>query len=637
MKKALLFLVLTIAAVLAFVPPARTQILNAVTRGMMSSGIVTVNAKTPLTIGTNYTMSNPAIAPSGVASATSGSCTTGGNSPYRFYTAWANLSGITNLSPASANVNGTFLKRVVVTRTETVPSGAMGWLVYWSGTTDSHAVKRLCSAGSADSVLVASGTSTYDCACGATGTVHGGTNQTGIKSLTSINTLANNVIGMGTVGATIGSATEDTRRLDLSGATPRWSADSGANYGLFMVRPTKLVTICASGCDYTTPALACATETSTAANPITYLVMPGVISQSGTTQTCAAEDSATFAGYGAGVSVIDCGTVNCLSLGESLNISVQGLTIKGRRSIDWSLLGTGGGLSHIHDNTFISNNDGSTGEDCILYGSGGGAAAANSQLHLYDNRCGYVTDGFTILEDNNTAVFSRDNYFYHVTAPYSSRASGWSLFAIPCIFHSVGDVFNLDSTPSTAHSGAGVGNNAYLFDGGSTTSCTTPTSLSIRAASVYINDKTANGTNADATAIRVVSTATEAALINVSGSSLSVNMPNDSGNGNSRGIEVTNATTVVPLYGTRIRTTGGQVATRLDLDGNVVGSILVGPDSDWLTDDGKLTGDRSRNPLATAPTSCTANKDKYIDTSGALCFCTATDTWTNISGAGSCV
>jgi len=41
-------------------------------------------------------------------------------------------------------------------------------------------------------------------------------------------------------------------------------------------------------------------------------------------------------------------------------------------------------------------------------------------------------------------------------------------------------------------------------------------------------------------------------------------------------------------------------------------------------------------PTATAPATCTAAQDIYTDTSGALCFCTSTNTWTNASGVGAC-
>lgn len=40
--------------------------------------------------------------------------------------------------------------------------------------------------------------------------------------------------------------------------------------------------------------------------------------------------------------------------------------------------------------------------------------------------------------------------------------------------------------------------------------------------------------------------------------------------------------------------------------------------------------------LATAPATCSIG-DHYIDTSGAACFCTASNTWTNVSGVGTCV
>lgn len=41
-------------------------------------------------------------------------------------------------------------------------------------------------------------------------------------------------------------------------------------------------------------------------------------------------------------------------------------------------------------------------------------------------------------------------------------------------------------------------------------------------------------------------------------------------------------------------------------------------------------------PLATAPAACTAYSDIYVDTSGALCWCSATNTWSVVTGGGTC-
>src|SRR3990167_6596446 len=58
----------------------------------------------------------------------------------------------------------------------------------------------------------------------------------------------------------------------------------------------KVVTVCASGCRYTTLNAACAAQTSTAANPIEYRIGPGAYTGKA---TCSGEDWATFHGSGA--------------------------------------------------------------------------------------------------------------------------------------------------------------------------------------------------------------------------------------------------------------------------------------------------------------------------------------------------
>jgi len=75
-----------------------------------------------------------------------------------------------------------------------------------------------------------------------------------------------------------------------------------------------------------------------------------------------------------------------------------------------------------------------------------------------------------------------------------------------------------------------------------------------------------------------------------------------------------------------------------------VGSTINVNDSSYAVDDytdgdgagiGGIRIIRSRFAQVTAPTLCTIG-DSYTDTSGAVCACTATNTWTNMSGVGAC-
>lgn len=95
-----------------------------------------------------------------------------------------------------------------------------------------------------------------------------------------------------------------------------------------------------------------------------------------------------------------------------------------------------------------------------------------------------------------------------------------------------------------------------------------------------------------------------------------------------------------------IEAIAGNVSTRLRSFGSGAsilqssfGPVVTADSSGGTTMAGKATvSDLLKiTPKATAPATCTAATDIYTDTSGALCFCTSTNTWTNTSGVGLCV
>lgn len=84
----------------------------------------------------------------------------------------------------------------------------------------------------------------------------------------------------------------------------------------------------------------------------------------------------------------------------------------------------------------------------------------------------------------------------------------------------------------------------------------------------------------------------------------------------------------------------GTCGFRVTIDGVVQAGNYTGAGIGTITTllkDVHLPTDVIRNScLATAPATCSIG-DSYCDTSGANCFCTAANTWTNMTGVGACV
>ncbi len=638
MKKIALYLMLTLAAVVGFVPPVRTQVLNAITPALLQARAWTFTAlqtfsggvKTPLKIGTDYTLANPAVAPTGATSATSGTCTTGANSPYRFYTAWANLSGITNLSPASGDVAGTFLKGVRVTRSETVPSGATAWLVYWSGSLDAHAVKKLCLSGTADSLLVASGTSIYDCSCSSAGTAHGGTNQTGLKAKASIEVAADNVIGFGSVGTTIGSVTENVRRIRATGVNLEYSSDSGATYGVLgsdVIQ--RQVTVCAAGCDYTTLNAACATETSTAANPIEYRIGPG--SYTGQV-SCSGEDRAAFVGSGPGVTTLIAtgvtGNDGTFKPGTSTNFTVSDMTISGHRAVHWDGASVGGGRVLFTNVEFVTEGIGAGFEDGFFADN----LVAGTELRIEDYRLLTNEDGITIDDGGgNIDLLLKSGTHRCISSPTIGMRS-IRFNSTPCRFAAQNLLIDCEMSPA-----GGLSMTGFEWNGGATGGCSANAYGVIQGTTVRLKH---NGTTGGSSVIGVDVSAAASTLtdLRIMGSDITATAV--SVNTNVLGVQTATTTTQTSVVGSRVRASGG--TSNQDFKSTAAGGqmTMVGTDYVAADDTGRHRSTLKQTCITTAPATCTQG-ESYFDCQGStMCLCTTTNVWTDlITGAspGGCV
>ena len=393
-------------------------------------------------------------------------------------------------------------------------------------------------------------------------------------------------------------ATVDTKDLDL---VPAFN---------------KIVNICPSGCEYTNINSACAGETSTAANPITYRIGPGVYTTAGASNSCNGEDSASFVGAGMEATKIDVGSgFDALNLGTSANSTVADMTLVGLHSINGGPLGGDNTIRNVH--MYTHQGAGISGDCAILSGATGG------RIFLNDNKCGIVADGIAFVGTTNYDVFASGNYFYNTPAALDvgSTAAYW-LQTLPCQFVSSGDVIDLFGT----YTDASIGVTGFLLDGDNAQTCAT-TVAEIHGLALTINIGNGAGNSTGIAGISVPAVATELNPVVVSDSNIQVEASVATTFGAVRGIDNSAQTnTAVHVYGTRVRATNGEVSTRFDLKGFDAGSIIVGPDSDWLLDNELLTGDRGRNPRGSAPSACTVG-DRYTNTSGVAYFCRATNTW----------
>jgi hypothetical protein len=345
-----------------------------------------------------------------------------------------------------------------------------------------------------------------------------------------------------------------------------------------LVEPNKrTVHICAAGCEYTTLSAACAAETSTAANPITYRVHAGTYAATNT--MCTGEDNASFVGDGIGVTTLqgndpgfgsgagnDCGAdpqacKGAINTGTSTDIEITGFTLKGNRGVWMNGVGTGGGNVYIHHNEFITttaNGD----EDCVFWR----AFAAGSEVRAENNICTTRADGFTVDNDATTKIYSEGNVF-HTSATVASQVAMWTLRSIPCFFYSRDDL--VDVTGGSTSNSSIYG---YQFDGNpgdGSTGCAAGTAVAvIQSPAIRINNTSTGGAGivGSAIGITVSSTGAEMGRLEIHSPNILTNT-DDSGDGVSYGVN-NNLDALTPrIYGGRIRATGGAASTSKDITG----------------------------------------------------------------------
>lgn len=457
---------------------------------------------------------------------TGGSCSSART--YRFYVSYANASGHTELSPPSYELTPTSGTTNLVTLT--IPAGNIPWnAASWSGwftsDSDNHVTVYGCGASGAEET-VDNETLTFSCKCSTT------TDAIEPTSNTTANVYPLRV-----------------------GAGPD---------GVYVSTPSRrIVDICPVGCQYSTLKSACAANTSTAASPLIFYVHAGTYSTGGvgTTaeQNCTGQTSATIRGDGEATRIIntstDSGDFGALSLGNSTNITLEDMYIKGHRAV-WCD-GCGGRLTFR--NLILQADSAQLDNDCEFLKN----QPANSVRRDDNVRCFSFVDGFTQGTVTPPFYWYMSNNYIDRGADGTNTSGGAVIIgAIPTFFSSVGDVINI-STAWTGNSGA-ASVQGYRFIG-TDTGCTSGCTASIVAPTIHIANTDAATEGATVRGIEVYDDAAELASVNVISPDVILSTTVGPTTGTVQGVYVNNTTSYVYVTGGRFRTSGGN--TNLDFDG----------------------------------------------------------------------
>lgn len=391
------------------------------------------------------TLADPPPPVASAGSASGGSCSSA--ITYRLYLSYKNATGETDLSPPSIEftpASGT-TNKITITRPATIPANVNTWSAWFTYSTDDHVVVYGCGT-SGSAVDTARATATYDCLCSTS------TDATEPTSNTTENVYIMRIAqGPSSNLVTFGSG------LTVSG-------------GSFIRSGPRVKEVCPVGCEYATLNAACAAETSTAANPITYQLHVGVYAAADT--MCSGEDHASFIGDGRGVTVLqgidhgagyvagnDCSAAvlackGALNLGTSTNIEVSDMTLKGNIGLWWNGASTGGGASYLHDlelTTTTSNDD-----EAGMFFRG---FASGAVLRVENNFSTSRGDGFVIDNDGTTEIVSRGNEF-RTTSTIAPTSAAWHFQSIPCAISADLDYFAMTGGKTSINELYG-----YYFEG----------------------------------------------------------------------------------------------------------------------------------------------------------------------------
>lgn len=566
-----------------------------------SGGLAVSGSSTTIDLGYDYTMATPA-APSRAAGPSSGG-TCRNDRVYRFYVSWQNKTGKSMISAASADFtpsSGT-TNKVTVTR-PTIDAEATSWDAWFSDSTEAggaHTTRRSCNVSGETNSAV--GTTTFDCQCR-------------------------------TTNGSMAPSSNTSRRV----AGLYFSKD-------YVTRPeTTTKDVCDFGCEFSdvASALASITDASTSKRYVVRMIGPystgnatmkSYVSLVGTSRSSVIVGNVAVPDGVTEVGLSDFTTSSTLSIGTTSN--------------------TTDGYVYINDVTFGS-------ASAPISGNAIGINAAE-KWHVYANGLlGWTTCGGVYVTDDSW--YDETASLWFMTDPGSGDCGVWrpvghgghgtrvsvrgsraevtltSLTnAIPMQFVFFNNSGGNAASKDSLFEFVGVSMIAYETDSGRTAQS--------NCVAIAAEDTDTTFQHR----VRLYDTRCEIQRTSSSGTLTGISIPACSvGVGCTATDSHSNWT--FEWHGGEIVLSGG--ANRYDMQNldtvatglyaKLVGVRHAGTYNGTGTmtvEDSPLTNGTARStPLAAAPATCSIG-DHYIDTSGADCACSATNTWSNTIGTGSCV
>lgn len=634
--------VFALALLLGSLAVAPAQVLNAITPYLLQSRAWTFTALQTFTAGLtsigatinaaqNLSMSAPANPPTNpTTSGVSGGCLT--SRQYRFYKAWVNQSGISALGPASSPdfTPGTNSRKTTITfADEAPPANAVGVALYYSASNDSHAAKKACALGALANTMVATGTTTFDCACQGTSTTAG---TTGVVSYTKLGYQGD--IRAAVEATTIDkTATVDKNRLRLSTTPPAWSPDSGVTYADFYILGPNTKTVCAAGCDYTTLTLAYAGITDASSSKVYNILFDG---QETTAITLKSYTNLI------GVSPESSQTGNITIPIDGTGVSISNVTVAtsaGTIPISYSSSGSYVSRTTLRvDNVFCGSAD-FTAVDCLVDINGPARDVVFRRV--------------TMRSQWDTIILGSGSRFWDFGCKWemteasasASTPRGWNW--------EQGGMLGVEVRSYDADFNVTLANNGSSFIGLNIDdhASTPPGAAWVELHNPSFNvNVTAAAWTGFATCVQLKAVAANAFANTVNVYNMSCRMKAGA-SGTLKGIDVATvdadrSTWALNVFGGKIDLTGG--ATKTDINqsettagftatvaGTQTGGVYAGA-GQILGTAIHAGGKTYQFPLATAPATC-AIGERYFDTSGADCVCKSANTWEIANATGSCV
>jgi len=581
----------------------------------------------------DFTMADPVTAPTiGTPTGVSGCL---GTKNWTFRAVYYNHGGVTGLSPATSNQTGwATSKNIPVIRPSDYPPTATHWSPAFTDVTAAPSVVRNCSS---TGPVTAIGTSSVSCGCSGSGTdITSQVNTTAEKTIFQV--MDGELRFPSFASSSPNLLTEGARRFNFGLGYASFTPDSGTTLFDLLTSNGQSRIVCAT-CRYTTVDLALASISDNAVSkPYTIYALPGTYG--GFTMS---KSYVYVVGLGTRGSVLFTDTI--FIAGDITGAGLSNLYLTEPSPTITVAESTVPTVFHITDSIIGSLESGTCSTDTLHDGAGGSYSgrtwysSGNLWQTCFDGiflgeDARFISSGDTFIGDNtNEAGSNNITMFNWLTDTSDYEISGATILITQAknVSGSTGvQVFN-SITPA---SGGGLrprlavtGSRIYVQSTHASTTGpimvldltgadTTTINPEITFNGVDI-DMVAAGTTADLIAFIIDADADhDGWTVNVVGGSI-----RRSGGDTANSYDVDNAETAagftVNLYG---------VAHEGKVTGAGTTNIFNSP----------LTSGVIRNtPLAAAPATCSIG-DRYTDTSGADCYCSASNTWQITNATGAC-